>query len=81
MKHPFILVVDTAMSSLYGDEKNGENFGIIVENKHINGLDINLVCSHNSQPWVFVISTFLNSVVHPSDSRYLVWASTPTVLS
>ena len=44
MLHTFISTVDTAMLSLYGDEKNGENIGIIVENKHINGLEINLEC-------------------------------------
>ena len=32
------------MSSLYRSEKDGENIGIIVENKHINGQEINLEC-------------------------------------
>ena len=30
--------------SLYKTEENGENIGIIVKNKHINGLEINLEC-------------------------------------
>ena len=38
------------MSSLYREEKNGENIGIIVEN---NGLEIYLVCNNNIQPQVF----------------------------
>ena len=38
--HMFISVVDTTMSSLLRDEKDGENRRIIVENKHINGLEI-----------------------------------------
>ena len=32
------------MPSLYRSEKDGENIGIIVENKYINGLEINLEC-------------------------------------
>ena len=32
------------MLSLYRDAKDGEIIGIIVENKHINGLGINLEC-------------------------------------
>ena len=32
------------MLSLYRDEKDGGNIGIIVENKHINGREINLEC-------------------------------------
>ena len=32
------------MSSLYWSEKDGENIGIIVENKLINRLEINLEC-------------------------------------
>ena len=34
----------TAMSSLYRDAKVGEIIGILVENKHIDGLEINLEC-------------------------------------
>ena len=36
----FISTVDTKTS----DEKDAENIGIIVENMHINGLEINLEC-------------------------------------
>ena len=32
------------MLSLYRGVKDGENIGIIVENKHLKGLAINLVC-------------------------------------
>ena len=32
------------MSSQYRSEKDGENIGIIVENKLVNGLEINLEC-------------------------------------
>ena len=32
------------MSSQYRSEKDGENIGIIVDNKLINGLEINLLC-------------------------------------
>ena len=34
----------TTMLPLYRDVKDGETTGIIVENKHINGLEINLEC-------------------------------------
>ena len=44
MSHTLISVVDTTMLSLYRDENDGKNIGIIVENKHINGLEINLEC-------------------------------------
>ena len=40
----FISMVDTTISSLYSDEKDGENIGTVVENKHINGLEINSEC-------------------------------------
>ena len=40
----FISTADTTMSSLFRDKKNGENIGIISENKPINGLVINLGC-------------------------------------
>ena len=36
--------VDLLVSSQYRSEKDGDNIGIIVENKHINGLEINLEC-------------------------------------
>ena len=54
MSHTFISTAVTTMLSLYRDVKDGE---IIVENKHINGLEINLECStctsNNIQPQVF----------------------------
>ena len=34
----------TTMSPLYRDAKDGKIIRIIVENKHINGLEINLEC-------------------------------------
>ena len=40
----FISKVDLPVLSLYRSEKDGENIGIIVENKLINGLEINLEC-------------------------------------
>ena len=39
----FISKVDLPVSSQYRSEKDGENIGIHVENKLINGLEINLV--------------------------------------
>ena len=36
----FISTVDTTMLSLYRGEKDGENLGIMGENKHLNGLEI-----------------------------------------
>ena len=36
----FISKVDLPVSSQYRSEKDGENNGIIVENKHMNGLEI-----------------------------------------
>ena len=49
MLHVFISTFVTTMSSLYRDAK-GEIIGIIIENKHINGLEINLeVCNTNIQ--------------------------------
>ena len=39
--HTFILTADTTLSSLYRGAKDGDIFEIIVENKHINGLEIN----------------------------------------
>ena len=42
MSHLFISKVDTTLLSLYRGAKNGEMIGIIVENKLINGLEINL---------------------------------------
>ena len=37
-------MVDTTMSSLYKDKKDGENIGITDKNKHRNGLELNLEC-------------------------------------
>ena len=37
-------MADRPVSSSYRSEKDGENIEIIVENKHINGLEINLEC-------------------------------------
>ena len=37
----FISMADLPVSSLYRNEKDGEHIGKIVENKHINGLEIN----------------------------------------
>ena len=44
MSHAFISTVDITMSSLYRGEIHGENLGLFGENKHINGLEINLEC-------------------------------------
>ena len=41
MSHAFISTAGTTMSSLYRNAKDGEITGVIVENKHINGLEIN----------------------------------------
>ena len=41
MSHTFISTAVTTMLSLYRDTKDGE---IIVENKHINALEINFEC-------------------------------------
>ena len=40
MLHAFISTIETTMSALYVDGKDGEIIGIIVENKDINGLEI-----------------------------------------
>ena len=40
----FISKVDLPVSSQYRSEKDEENFGIIVANKLINGLKIDLEC-------------------------------------
>ena len=40
----FITRVDTNMSSLYRGEKNRESIEILAENKHIDGLEINVEC-------------------------------------
>ena len=53
MSHAFISTAGTTVSSLYRDVKDGEIVGIIVEYKHINGLEINLECHINHQPRVF----------------------------
>ena len=37
----FISTAVTTMSSLYRDAKDGEIIGIIIENKHVSGLEIN----------------------------------------
>ena len=42
MSHAFISTVDTTMSSLYRDEKDGENIARFVKNQHIKGLGIDL---------------------------------------
>ena len=44
VSHAFISTADTTMSSLYSGVQYGEIIGITVENKHINGLEINLEC-------------------------------------
>ena len=44
MWHASITTAGTTMSSLYRDPKDAEIIGIIVENKHINGLEIHLEC-------------------------------------
>ena len=44
MSDALISMVDTTMLSLYWGTKDGEIIGIIVENKHINGLEVNLEC-------------------------------------
>ena len=42
MSRTFISTVDITMLSLYRDTKDGEIIGIIVENKHINGLEMSV---------------------------------------
>ena len=48
MSHAFISTVETTvkttMSSPYRDAKHEEIIGLIVENKHLDGLEINLEC-------------------------------------
>ena len=44
MLHTLISAAVTTMSFLYRDTKDGETTGIIVVNKHLNGLEINLEC-------------------------------------
>ena len=44
MCHMFISTFDATVPSLYKGAKDGEIIGIIVENKHINGLEIDLEC-------------------------------------
>ena len=56
--HVFISKVDLPVSSQYRSEKDGENFGIIVANKLINGLEIDLECN-NIQPQIFGDLTFV----------------------
>ena len=50
------------MSSLYREAKDGEIhvIGIIVENKHINGLEINLECVINNRFSVFASGININ---------------------
>ena len=40
--HLFISIADLPVSSLHWSEKDGDNIRMIVVNKHINGLEINL---------------------------------------
>ena len=52
-------MADLFVLSLYRSEKDGENIRIGVENKHINGLEINLQCiiitfNHGFQCLTFV---------------------------
>ena len=51
--HALISTADLPVSSLYRSEKGVENIRIIIENKHINGLEINLECNNSIQPQVF----------------------------
>ena len=56
MSLTFISTAVTTMSSLYRDATDGEIIRIIVENKHINGLEISLecvLCNNYIQPRVF----------------------------
>ena len=60
------------MSSLYRSEKDGENVGIIVENKHLNGLEINLECviiTFNHRFPVFNFCCGPKPILMPSASR------------
>ena len=53
------------MSSLYRDEKDGENIGIIVENTNINGREINLewvIITFNHRFSVFNVWRFASGI-------------------
>ena len=69
MSHAFISTVVTTMSSLYRIAKDGE---IIVENKHINGLAINLesvIITFNHRFSVCNVCCGPPSILMPSISR------------
>ena len=51
------------MSSLYRDTKDGEIIGIIVENKRINGLELNLECVMITFNHGFLVLTFIVAIV------------------
>ena len=53
VSHAFISTIDTTMSSQYREEKDGENIGLVVENKHINGIEINVIITFNHRFSVF----------------------------
>ena len=64
----------SSRSSLYRAEENGEHIGIIVENKHINGLEINLeyiMITFNHGLEVFNVCCGPRSILMPST---LCWA-------
>ena len=72
MSHTFFSTVDIIMSSLYRGAKDGEIIGIIGENKHLNGLEINLVCViiiFNHRFSVFNVCYSLRSIFMHSASR------------
>ena len=69
MSHAFISTVVTTMSSLYTVAKDGET---IVENKHLNGLEINLehaIITFNHRFSVCNVCCDPPSILMPSASR------------
>ena len=42
--HALVSTADLPVSSLYRSQKDGEIIGIVIENKHINRLEINSEC-------------------------------------
>ena len=72
--HIFISISDLPVLWLHRNEKNGENIGIINENKHMNGLEINLACvmiTFNHRFSVFNVCCCPRSILMPSAS---LWA-------
>ena len=84
----FISVADLPVFSLYRREKDAENIGIIVINKHVNGLEVNLECviitfsrwfsvfNVSCIPWLILMPLGINSLTYRNDVNQIhhrVW--------